>query len=59
MGMIKGAKEYQKYKNGERLTRRQAIIAQCFICNGEEEANHDCNTKLCPLYQYHPYHGRK
>lgn len=55
MPKVKGQKEYAKFLKGERLTYRQAILAQCFICNGEEEAAVDCKSKTCPLYPYHPY----
>ena len=37
MGMIKGAMEYQKFQRGERLSFKQAIFAQCYLCNGEKE----------------------
>jgi len=55
MGVIKGQKEYRKYKDGQRLTRKQAILAQCYDCNGGDESNADCQGYSCPLYQYHPH----
>lgn len=58
--MLKGQKEYEKFKKGQLLTFRQAIIAQCYICNGESEGGEDCLGVNCPLYQYMPYQkGRK
>ena len=56
MGMIKGTTEYQKFQRGERLSFKQAICAQCYVCNGEEEGGVDCESEnSCPLYAYMPY----
>lgn len=55
MGQIKGQKEFKKFKEGKPLTRKEAILAYCYDCNGAEESNEDCKTKLCALYQYHPH----
>lgn len=59
MGKLKGQKEYLKFQKDERLTRKQAILANCYVCNGEEESNVDCQGKNCPLYRYSPYKGFK
>ena len=59
MGQVKGQKEYEKFKDGKPLTRKQAILAQCYDCNGQEESSADCKGKSCPLYQYQPYRGKK
>lgn len=60
MGILKGKLEYKKFKKGESLTRREAILAMCYECNGLEESNEDCQGKGgCPLYQYHPHKSRK
>ena len=53
--MSKGYKEYMKFKNGDSLTRREAILAQCFQCNGPGEGGEDCKGHDCPLYQYMPH----
>ena len=58
MSAIKGAKEYEKFKRGESLTRKQAMLAQCYVCNGEEEGAVDCHGKSCPMYQYQHYRGK-
>lgn len=50
---VKGAKEYQMFKDGKPLTRKQAVLAQCYECNGYE--SEDCCSKDCPLYQWSPY----
>lgn len=59
MGFIKGQKEYEKFKEGKKLTRKQAMLAQCYDCNGAEESATDCQGKDCPLYEYQPYRGKK
>lgn len=62
MGIVKGALEWKKFKNGEKLSRKQAILAMCFECNGQEESGVDCmqdepihGELSCPLYQFHPH----
>jgi len=49
----RGAKEYKLFKENKPLTRKQAILAQCYECNGYEAE--DCLGAGCPLYQYHPW----
>lgn len=57
---IKGAKEYHNWKEGKTLTRKQAMLAQCYVCNGEEESRVDCQSKdSCPMYQYFPHKHKK
>jgi len=53
MGKIKGRKQYEKFKVGNPLSRKEAILAQCYVCNGEEEGVEDCKGFSCPLYQFH------
>lgn len=58
--IIKGAYQYKLFQEGKPLTRKGAILAQCYVCNGEEEGGEDClGAKSCPLYQYFPYRGKK
>ena len=53
---LKGARDYQRFQAGERLTLRQAILAHCYACNGSEEGGVDCKAaKSCPLHAYMPY----
>ena len=59
MGKIKGQLEYRKFKDGKPLTRKEAILAQCYVCNGEEAGSEDCLGRNCPLYQYQPYKGKR
>lgn len=50
---VKGALEYKKFKEGKPLTRKQAILAQCYECNGFD--GEDCLGPSCPLYRWSPY----
>jgi len=56
----KGMKEMIKHLKGERLTRKEAMLAHCFQCmgyfsDGFKEGAGDCGVPACPLYQYFPY----
>ena len=55
MGQIKGAKEYKIFQEGGHLTRKGAMLANCYMCNGLEESAEDCRGKSCPIYPYQPY----
>jgi len=55
MALIKGQREYKKFKADARLTRKEAILAHCYICNGHKEGGEDCFGRGCPLYRYFPY----
>jgi len=59
MGVIRGQKEYEKWETGNRLSRKQAMLAHCYQCNGSGESNQDCLGKNCPSYQFMPYKGKK
>ena len=59
MGAIKGAKEFSKFKKGDRLTRKEAIRAMCYDCNGADESAEDCLGVSCPMYQYRLYPDKK
>ena len=53
MGKIKGQLEVEKWEKGESLTAKQAIKAQCFLCNGElDGSGEDCQGDNCPLYPF-------
>lgn len=53
MGKLKGQSEYKKFLEGKPLSPKKSIIAQCFVCNGEEEGSgEDCKGLSCPLYPY-------
>ncbi len=57
--IVKGKLEYQKFLKGETLTRKEAILAQCYVCNGCEEGGKDCGASNCPLYQFMAYRKHK
>jgi hypothetical protein len=47
---------FLKFQKGEPLTRKQAMSAQCYECNGYSvERAHDCLGTSCPLYQWSPW----
>jgi hypothetical protein len=58
MSKLKGHKEFEAWQAKKPLTRKQAILAQCYDCNGE--SSEDCKgERNCPLYAYFPYKGGK
>jgi len=59
MGKIKGQNEYEKWFTGIKLSRKQAMLAHCYECNGFEESNRDCQGKNCPSYQFMAYKDKK
>ncbi len=62
MAKVKGQVDWDKWKNGEVLTRNEAIKAMCYECNGFEEGGVDCDAgngyDNCPLYEFMPYRKR-
>jgi len=60
MGYIKGQVQYRKWEKGKRLTRKEAMLANCYCCNGFTESAIDCGAeKTCTLYPYSPYRSSK
>ena len=60
VGAVKGQLQHRKWQKGEKLTRKQAILAQCYVCSGEETGAEDClGERTCPLYQYFSYKGKR
>jgi hypothetical protein len=56
--IIKGFYQFRRFLNGETLSRKDVILAHCFMC-GLQDGPEDClGTKSCPLYQYFPYRGK-
>ena len=51
MGKIKGHTDLSRWQKGERLTRQEAIEANCFVCNGGERV-YCGGERSCPLYKY-------
>lgn len=52
---MRGKRDYERFKTGQPLTHKGAILAQCYVCNGLNEGGDDCKGVSCPLYQYMPY----
>lgn len=59
MSGVKGKKEYEAFKKGDKLSRGKAMKAYCYMCNGEEESSCDCEGINCPMYQYRLYPNKK
>jgi len=57
----KGRAQYQKWeKDHTSVTLNEAVKAQCYVCNGEEEGTEDCDgKKSCPLYYVGPWGKKK
>jgi len=51
MGLVAGQKAYQQWKKGDRLTRQEAIEAQCYVCNGGE-VSYCGGEGSCSLYGF-------
>ena len=46
----------KKHFSGERLTARQALIANCCECMGYYvDGREDCAMPDCPCYRFYPY----
>jgi hypothetical protein len=53
---LQGGKEYKKFMDGKKLTRKEVMLAHCYECmGGYDEGKQDCLSKSCPMYQYYPY----
>lgn len=57
MRKIVGREEFERFQKGKKLKPLDAILAQCYVCNGKEEGGRDCYCMRCPLYQYMPCKG--
>jgi len=56
---FKGQMDYEKVKEGKKVTYKGAVLAKCYECMGFfEDGKQDCLGKSCPLYQYYPYKGK-
>ena len=52
----RGKRELLRHLDGEPLTLKQAVIANCYSCNaGYFDGRVDCETHDCPLYGHMPY----
>ena len=57
----KGKTELLAHFQGERLTMKEAIAAQCYQCMGghQDGEDEDCQNPPCPLYPYMPYNKNR
>lgn len=52
---IIGRKEYLKHLQNKKITRDEAIAAQCYACMGYyRDGREDCKIYTCPLYPFSP-----
>ena len=52
---IIGRKEYLKYLKDGKITRDEAIAAECYACQGYyRDGREDCKNEVCPLYLFSP-----
>lgn len=59
MAGIKGKMQFDKFNKKQFLGMKDAILANCYMCNGESESTEDCKGEgKCALYPFSPY-GRK
>ena len=57
--MAQGKRELLKYLEGERLTRKETMLAKCYeCCNGYVDGKVDCRVESCPLYPYMPFNPK-
>jgi len=51
-----GRREIIRYRQGARLSYRQAVLAKCNECMGHfRDGKLDCRVPTCPLYGFMPY----
>jgi F420-0:gamma-glutamyl ligase len=55
-----GKTHYLRFLQGEKLTLKQSVIADCFICTaGFLDGKVDCSNPSCVLYPFMPYRKNK
>ena len=53
---FQGGKEYKKFLDGKKLTRKEAMLAHCYeFMGGFDEGRQDCMCKSRPMYRLYPY----
>lgn len=59
MGQLRGIRQLEAFRAGEKLGRKDAIIAKCVDCMNEwRDGSQDCGITTCPLYAFMPYAGK-
>jgi hypothetical protein len=55
-----GKRHLIRHLKGERLTMKQAILANCYGCTGGyDDFKQDCEIASCPLHPFMPYRKDK
>lgn len=55
-----GKTHYLRFIDGEKLTMKQRIVANCAFCNcGYVDGREDCKMPHCPFYELMPYNKNR
>ena len=58
--LSKGKAEYLKWLEGGKLTRKEAMDANCFLCMGYFlDGKAECTVSLCPMRDYMAYNPKR
>jgi hypothetical protein len=58
--LAQGKTEYLRYLRGEKLSRKEAMLARCYDCMGYfVDGRADCVTFSCPMYPFMIFRGKK
>ena len=58
--LAKGKGEYLKWLHGGKLTRKEAMDANCYVCMGYYgDGKRECVVTLCPMRDYMAYNPKK
>ena len=58
--LSKGKAEYLKWLEGGKLTRKEAMDANCFLCMGYFlDGKVECTVSLCPMRDYMYYNPKR
>lgn len=58
--VAKGKAEYLKWLEGGKLSRKEAMDANCYLCMGYySDGRGECSVKLCPVRNYMPYNPNR
>jgi uncharacterized protein (DUF2461 family) len=58
--LAKGKAEYLRWLEGEKLSRKQAMDANCYVCMGYyADGKMACTVMLCPMRDYMAYNPKR
>ena len=58
--LAKGKNEYLKWLEGGKLTRKEAMDANCYLCMGYYlDGKEECTVSLCPARDFMPYNPKR